>query len=112
MAHDESITDNQHPLDDLAFDWVSVVKNKAEALLAYQKYMQDAQSVNSQECLDMFRRLYEEDSRHLEEAKRHLSAVLTGQMGQGQQKGQQRGQAPQAGQQKGPSGNGQQAQRR
>lgn len=85
MAHDESVTDQQHPLADLAYDWVAVVKNKADALLAYHKYMQDAQTANSQECVDMFRRLYDEDSRQLQEAKRHLSLVLAGRMGQGQQ---------------------------
>jgi len=85
MAHDESITDNKHPLDDLAYDWVTVVKCKADALLAYNKYMQDAQAVNSPECLKMFRKLYEEDSRLLMEAKRHLTEVLAGRMGQPQQ---------------------------
>lgn len=82
MAHDESVNDTQHPLSDLAYDWVAVVKNKADALLAYQKYMQDAQAANSQECVAMFRRLYEEDSRQLMEAQRHLGAVLAGRMGQ------------------------------
>lgn len=85
MAHDESVNDTRHPLPDLAYDWVAVVKNKADALLAYQKYMQDAQAVNSQECMASFRKLYEEDARQLEEAKRHLGEVLAGRMGQGQQ---------------------------
>ncbi len=94
MAHDESVTDNKHPLDDLAYDFVAVVKNKADALLAYQKYMQDAQAANSPECSELLRRMYEEDSRHLNEAKQHLSAVLAGKMGQGrQQQGQQQAQS-------------------
>lgn len=85
MAHDESVTDVKHPLDDLAYDWVAVVKNKADALLAYHKYLQDAQAANSPECMELLRRMYEDDSRHLMEAKQHLSAVLAGRMGQGRQ---------------------------
>lgn len=85
MAHDESVTDMKHPLDDLAYDLVAVVKNKADALLAYHKYLQDAQAANSPECMALLRRMYEEDSRHLVEAKQHLSSVLAGRMGQGRQ---------------------------
>ena len=89
MAHDQSVRDNQHPLPDLVYDWVAVVKNKADALLAYQKYMSDAQAANSEECVAMFRKLYEDDSRQLAEAQRHLGAVLAGRMGQKSQQGQQ-----------------------
>ena len=91
MAHDESVTDDQHPLQDLAYDWVAIVKNKADALLAYNKYMRDAQASNSQECMDALRKMYEDDSRNLMEAKQHLSAVLSGRMGQGQKQGQSMG---------------------
>ena len=84
MAHDEAVTDDQHPLPDLAFDWVNVVKNNAEALLAYSKYIRDAEAVGSKECVQMFQRLRQDDARHLEEAKRHLSEVLAGRMGQAQ----------------------------
>jgi uncharacterized membrane protein YgcG len=110
MAHDGSITDNQHPLDDLAYDWVSVVKSKAEALLAYQKYMQDAETANSPECTELLRQLYEDDARHLTEAKRHLSAVLEGRMGQEQQQSQSMGTQGQ-GQRTSSGGDGKAAQR-
>jgi hypothetical protein len=90
MAHDESVTDNQHPLENLTYDWVNVVKNKAEALLAYKKYIHDAEAANSQECAQMFRRLHDEDARHLDEAKRHLAEVLGGRMGSQSQSGGQR----------------------
>lgn len=90
MAHDNEIRDDQHPLDNLTFDWVSVVKNKGDALLAYKKYIKDAEAAGSQECAQMFQRLHDEDARHLNEAKRHLSEVLAGRMGQQtQQRGQQ-----------------------
>ncbi len=100
MAHDESVTDNKHPLDDLAYDLVAVVKNKADALLAYHKYSQDAQAANSPECSELLRKMYEEDARHLMEAKQHLGAVLAGKMGQGrQQPGQKQAQNMAQGQQ-------------
>jgi hypothetical protein len=108
MAHDESVTDNQHPLDDLAYDFIAVVKNKADALLAYHKYMQDAEAANSQECMELLRRMYEEDSRHLNEAKQHLSAVLAGRMGQGRAQGQQAQSMGKQGQQSQGQGQGQQ----
>ncbi len=116
MAHDGSITDNQHPLDDLAYDWVTVVKSKAEALFAYQKYMQDAETADSPECTELLRRLYEDDARHLTEAKRHLSAVLAGRMGQGQQQSSSMGQkgqqsAGKQGQRMSAGGDGKAAQR-
>jgi hypothetical protein len=86
MAHDESVHDPDSPLSDLAYDWITVVKAKAEALLAYDKYIEDAEAANSKECVEMFRRLYQQDTQALEEAKRHLTQVLSGDMGQsGQQ---------------------------
>lgn len=81
MAHDESTYDPNSPLSDLAFDWITVVKSKAEALLAYNKYIDDAEAVNAQECVAMFRRLYDQDCKALEEAKQHLTEVLAGKMG-------------------------------
>lgn len=60
MAHDESSYDPSSPRSDLAFDWISVVKSKAEALL---------------------RRLHDQDAKALAEAKQHLTQVLSGKMG-------------------------------
>lgn len=82
MAHDEMAHAPDSPLSDLAFDWITVVKSKAESLLAYTKYIEDAEAVNSKGCVAMFRKLYEQDARHLAEAKRHLTQVLSGTMGQ------------------------------
>lgn len=84
MAHDEMAHDPDSPLSDLAFDWITVVKSKAEALLAYKKYIEDAEAVNAKDCVRMFQKLYEQDSRHLAEAKQHLTQVLSGTMGDSQ----------------------------
>jgi hypothetical protein len=70
-----------HPLSDLAYDWITLMQNKAQALLAYDQYIKDAQAANSQECVEFFRKVHDTDKAHLEEAKKHLVAVLQGKMG-------------------------------
>jgi len=72
---------DNHGLSDLAYDWITLVQNKAQALQAYDKYIEDARKAGSQECVELFQRIHEDDKRHLEEAKRHLMMVLGGQMG-------------------------------
>ena len=67
---------HNHPLSNLAYDWITVIQNKSEALAVYDQYIKDAEQANSQECVDMFKRLHEEDSRHVEEAVKHLKSVL------------------------------------
>lgn len=76
---------HKHPLDNLTYNFITVMQNKSEALLAYDKYIQDARAANSQECVAFFERIHQEDSRQVEEAKRHLTMILNGKMGQGGQ---------------------------
>lgn len=76
---------DDHGLSDLAYDWVTLVQNKAQALRAYDKYIEDARKAGSDECAELFQRIHEADKQHLAEAKRHLAMVLNGQMG-GQQR--------------------------
>jgi hypothetical protein len=76
--------DNKEPLSDLAFDWVTIIQHKSEALRAYEQYIKDAQSANSSECADLMRKMYEADARHVQEATQHLMHVLQGRMGQNQ----------------------------
>lgn len=75
---------NREPLTDLAYDWVTIIQHKSEALRAYQEYMRDAQQANSPECVQLMQQIYEQDARHVQEATRHLMQVLQGQMGQSQ----------------------------
>lgn len=70
-----------HPLSDLAYDWITLMQNKAQALLAYDQYIQDAQAAGSPECAEFFRKVHDADKAQLAEAKRHLVAVLNGTMG-------------------------------
>ena len=70
-----------HPLSDLAYDWITLMQNKAQALLAYDQYIRDAEQAGSPECAAFFRKVHDADKAHLAEAKQHLVAVLQGTMG-------------------------------
>ncbi|TFY98609.1 hypothetical protein [Ramlibacter rhizophilus] len=72
---------DSHPLSDLAYDWITLMQNKAQALVAYDQYIKDAQAANSPECEAFFRKVHDADKAQLEEAKQHLVAVLQGKMG-------------------------------
>jgi hypothetical protein len=74
---------DRHPLSDLEYDWVTLIQNKAQALMAYDQYIQDAERANSPECAAFFRRVHDADKAQLAEAKQHLAKVLQGQMGGG-----------------------------
>ena len=72
-----------HPLSDLAYDWITLMQNKAQALLAYDQYIKDAEQAGSPECAAFFRKVHDADKAQLAEAKAHLVAVLQGTMGGG-----------------------------
>jgi hypothetical protein len=72
---------HSHPLSNLAYDWITLMQNKAQALIAYDQYIKDAEAAGSPECAAFFRKVHEADSAQLEEAKHHLVAVLQGKMG-------------------------------
>ena len=70
-----------HPLSNLEYDWITLMQNKAQALMAYDQYIKDAEQANSPECAEFFRRVHDADKAQLAEARKHLSAVLQGKMG-------------------------------
>ena len=72
-----------HPLSNLAYDWITLMQNKAQALIAYDQYIKDAEEAGSAECAAFFRKVHDADKAQLAEAKQHLVAVLQGQMGGG-----------------------------
>ena len=78
----ETPTDT-HPLSDLAYDWITLIQNKAQALIAYDQYIKDAEQAGSAECAAFFRKVHDADKAQLAEAKQHLIAVLQGKMGKG-----------------------------
>ncbi|QJW85654.1 hypothetical protein HK414_27790 [Ramlibacter terrae] len=75
---------DKHPLSDLAYDWITLMQNKAQALIAYDQYIKDAEAAGSAECAAFFRKVHDSDKAQLEEAKKHLVMVLEGKMGKGQ----------------------------
>ena len=72
-----------HPLSDLAYDWITLIQNKAQALMAYDQYIKDAEAAGSKECAAFFRKVHDADKAQLAEAKGHLVAVLQGTRGAG-----------------------------
>ena len=65
-----------NPVPDLMYDWLTVLQSKAEGLNAYEKYMQDAEREGATECVEMFRKLHDQDAKQVEEIKRHLKMVF------------------------------------
>ena len=76
----EKSTDT-HPLSDLEYDWITLIQNKSQALMAYDQYIKDADQAKSPECAAFFRKVHEADKAQLQEARQHLLAVMQGNMG-------------------------------
>jgi uncharacterized protein YfcZ (UPF0381/DUF406 family) len=71
-----SANNQTQAISNLEYDLLTVLQNKAEALNAYQKYIQDAQSVNSQPCVELFQKLQQADMQQTDEIRRHLQEVM------------------------------------
>ena len=63
-------------LSNLAYNWVTFVKNKAQAVKAYEQYISDAEKAGANECADLFRKACKADLEQLGQARHHLSAIL------------------------------------
>ncbi|GAB4380889.1 MAG: hypothetical protein Kow00121_38120 [Elainellaceae cyanobacterium] len=63
-------------INDLEYDLVTVLKNKAEAVQVYDSYIEDAQKAGSQPCVELLQKLKQEDSNHAQELRRHLQEVM------------------------------------
>jgi len=83
-------TTSKNPISDLMYDWLTVLQSKAEGLNAYEKYIKDAEKENSQECVQMFRRLQEQDAKLVQEVRDHLMGMMSKQW-QGQWQGEGQG---------------------
>ena len=70
-----------NPISDLLYDWLTVLQSKAEGLNAYEKYIQDAEKENASECVEMFRKLHDEDARLVEEVRDHVTKMICRQQG-------------------------------
>jgi rubrerythrin len=69
-------TNGKKAVNDLEFDLLSVLKNKAEAVQTYNVYIQDAQQAGSQPCAELLQKLQQEDTKHVEEVRQHLQEVM------------------------------------
>jgi len=70
-----------NPINDLMYDWLTVLQSKAEGLNAYEKYIRDAEKENASECVEMFRKLHDEDARLVEEVRDHVTKMICRQQG-------------------------------
>lgn len=71
-----TVTPQASPISDLMFDWLSVLHAKAEGLNAYEQYIRDAEKENATECVEMFRKLSEQDARQVQEIRDHVVAMM------------------------------------
>jgi rubrerythrin len=55
---------------------LTVLQSKSEALKAYEKYMEDAQSTGSQPCVELFKTLQQQDMEQAQEVPQHLQEVM------------------------------------
>jgi rubrerythrin len=69
-------TNGKKAINDLEFDLLAVLKNKAEAVQIYDTYIQDAQQADSQPCVKLLQKLQKEDTKHVEELRQHLQQVM------------------------------------
>ena len=67
---------NSQVISNLEYDLLTVLQNKSEALQAYDKYIQDAQSIGSQPCVELFQKLQQADSQQAQEIRQHLQEVM------------------------------------
>ncbi|HEY9727331.1 MAG TPA: hypothetical protein V6D50_12855 [Chroococcales cyanobacterium] len=67
---------NTQAINNLEYDLVTVLHNKSEAIQAYDKYIQDAQSQNSQPCVQLFQKLQQQDVQTAQEIRQHLQQVM------------------------------------
>ncbi len=63
-------------ISNLEYDLLTVLQNKAEALQAYDKYIQDAQQIGSQPCVELFQKLQQQDVQQAQEVRQHLQEVM------------------------------------
>jgi hypothetical protein len=70
------LTARKEEVDDLMYDWVNILKCKADGVFAYKQYLSDAKKQKSDCCVDLLNRLIDEDSRQLLEVKKHVLGLL------------------------------------
>ncbi len=67
---------NSQPISNLEYDFITVLHNKAEAVKAYDSYIQDAEQAGSQPCVELFQKLRQSDMQQAQEIRHHLQQVM------------------------------------
>lgn len=67
---------NQRAISNLEYDLLTALHNKAEAVKAYDTYIQDAQQIDSQPCVQLFQKLQQADVEQAQEIRHHLQEVM------------------------------------
>ena len=67
---------NQQAISNLEYDLLTALHNKAEAVKAYDTYIQDAQQMDSQPCVQLFQKLQQADVEQAQEIRHHLQEVM------------------------------------
>jgi len=71
-----STMNSNRALSNLEYDLLTVLQNKAEAVKAYDTYIQDAQNQDSQPCVQLFQKLMQQDMEQAQEIRNHLQQVM------------------------------------
>lgn len=66
----------QEPISNLEYDFITVLHNKAAAIQSYERYIKDAEEVNSQPCVELFQKLRQSEIEEAHEIREHLQQVM------------------------------------
>lgn len=63
-------------LNNNSYNIITVLHDKSEALAVYDKYIQDAQAAGSQDCVQLFQQLQQQDQQNVETLKQHVQMLV------------------------------------
>jgi hypothetical protein len=66
-----------NPISNLMYDWITILQSKAEGLHAYEKYLKDAEAEHSQECVQLLRKLHQQDAAQVQEIRQHVAMMMS-----------------------------------
>jgi rubrerythrin len=76
MAEMEKKLRQGDPVSNNVHNLVQTLSVKLDSVARYKLYIEDAQHEGEQECVDLFRRLEEQDRRAVDELRQHLSSRI------------------------------------
>lgn len=76
---DRARSSGNFPLDNLTYDLITILHEKAKGLEAYDKYQHDAQG--NQEIANLIQQIRRQDEQHIQQLRQQLAQLLSGQNG-------------------------------